>query len=184
MLSQTDGLGNTTTYGYDSLGFQDEVIDPNGDVTDTGHDLRGNVVATTTCQNQAAGKCSTSYASYSPDDNATELTAPYSGNDLVTSFRDARSSSATDSTYLTTNTYNTAGELASTNTPPVPGYPSGRITTYSYTDGTTTAGGAQTRNSRRRRPGCCGRPSPPAPRSPRRCTTRTATSARRSTATA
>jgi RHS repeat-associated protein len=142
LLSQTDGLGDTTSYGYDSLGFQDEVTDPNGDVTDTGHDPRGNVVATTTCQNQAAGKCSTSYASYSPDDTSAVLKAPYSGNDLVTSFRDARSASATDNAYLTTDAYNSAGELASTTSPPVPGYPSGRITTYSYTDGTTTAGGA------------------------------------------
>ena len=73
MLSQTDGLGDTTTYGYDSAGFQDQVTDPNGDVTDTGHDIRGNVVSTITCQNQAAGKCSTSYASYSPDDQTAEL---------------------------------------------------------------------------------------------------------------
>ncbi|MGH3252377.1 MAG: LamG-like jellyroll fold domain-containing protein, partial [Trebonia sp.] len=96
MLSQTDGLGDTTTYGYDSLGFQDQVTDPNGDVTDTGHDVRGNVVQTTTCQDQAAGKCSTSYASYSPNDTSPELTAPYSGNDLVQTYRDARSASATD----------------------------------------------------------------------------------------
>jgi RHS repeat-associated protein len=142
MLSQTDGLGDTTTYGYDSLGFQDEVTDPNGDVTDTGHDVRGNVVMTITCQNQAAGKCSTSYASYSPDDTSAELKAPYSSNDLMQSFRDARSASATDNTYLTTDAYNAAGELASTTTPPIPGYPSGRITTYAYTDGSSTAGGA------------------------------------------
>jgi RHS repeat-associated protein len=142
VLSQTDGLGDTTSYGYDSLGFQDQVTDPNGDITATSHDVRGNVVATTTCQNQAAGKCSTSYATYSPNDTSSELSAPYSGNDLVQTFSDARSSSSTDSTYLTTDTYNPAGELASTKTPPVPGYPSGRITTYSYTDGSSTAGGA------------------------------------------
>ena len=76
MLSQTDGLGDTTSYGYDTAGFQNQVTDPNGDVTDTGHDVRGNVVSTTTCQNQAAGKCSTSYYSYSPDDTTAELTTP------------------------------------------------------------------------------------------------------------
>ena len=59
------------------------------------------------------------------------------------SFRDGRSSSATDNTYLTTDTYDPHGELTSENTPPVPGYPSGRTTTYSYTDGSTTAGGAE-----------------------------------------
>ena len=123
MLSQTDGLGNTTTYGYDSAGFQDQVTDPNGDVTDTGHDVRGNVVSTTTCQDQAAGICSTSYASYSPNDTSSELSAPYYSNDLVQSYRDPRSASATDNTYLTSDTYNAQGELASQTTPPVPGYP-------------------------------------------------------------
>jgi RHS repeat-associated protein len=143
MLSQTDGLGDVTTYGYDSLGFQDQVTDPNGDVTDSGHDVRGNVVSTVTCQDQAAAKCSTSYASYSPDDQLAELQQPYSGNDLMQSFRDARSSSATDNTYLTTSTYDSStGELLTQTTPPVPGWPSGRTTHYSYTDGTTTAGGA------------------------------------------
>ncbi|HEY7814548.1 MAG TPA: LamG-like jellyroll fold domain-containing protein, partial [Nakamurella sp.] len=57
------------------------------------------------------------------------------------SFRDARSSSSTDGTYLTTNTYS-QGELISQKTPPVPGWPSGRTTTYAYTDGSSTAGGA------------------------------------------
>ena len=142
MLSQTDALGDTTTYGYDSAGFQDQVTDPNGDITDTGHDVRGNVVSTTTCQDQAAGKCSTSYATYSPNDTSSELAAPYYSNDLVQSYRDGRSASATDNTYLTSDTYNSLGELASQTTPPVPGYSSGRTTTYSYTDGSSTAGGA------------------------------------------
>ena len=143
MLSQTDGLGDTTTYGYDSAGFQDQVTDPNGDVTDSGHDVRGNVVSTVTCQNQAALKCSTSYASYSPNETTAELQPPYSGNDLMQSFRDGRSASSTDNTYLTSSIYDSStGELLSQTTPPVPGYPSGRTTNYSYTDGTTTAGSA------------------------------------------
>ena len=142
MLSQTDGLGFTTTYGYDSAGFQDQVIDPDGDFTDSGYDIRGNMVATTTCQNQAALKCSTSYSSYSPDDTASKLKAPWSGNDLVQTNRDSRSSSSTDNTYLTTEKYNPSGDLISKTGPPVPGSSSGWTTNYSYTDGTTTAGSA------------------------------------------
>ena len=142
MLSQTDGLGFTTTYGYDSAGFQDQVIDPDGDFTDSGYDIRGNVVATTTCQNQATLKCSTSYSSYSPNDTASDLTAPWAGNDLVQTFRDPRSSSSTDDTYLTTDKYDASGDLITQVTPPVPGSSSGRTTSYSYTDGSTTAGSA------------------------------------------
>ena len=142
MLSQTDGLGFTTTYGYDSGGFQDQVIDPDGDFTDSGYDIRGNVVATTTCQNQSTLQCSTSYSSFTPDDKSSQLTAPWSGNDLVQTSRDPRSSSSTDNTYLTTDTYDSSGDLTKQVGPPVPGFPSGRTTNYSYTDGSTTAGSA------------------------------------------
>jgi large repetitive protein len=58
--------------------------------------------------------------------------------ELLTS-RDGRSASATDNTYLTSYTYDAKGELTSETTPPVPGFPSGRTTTQSYTDGTTVA---------------------------------------------
>ena len=142
MLSQTDGLGNTTTYGYDSAGFQDQVIDPDGDFTDSGYDIRGNMVATTTCQNQATLTCSTSYSDYSPDDKTSKLSAPWSGNDLVQTYRDPRSSSPTDNTYLTTDTYDASGNLISKVSPPVSGFPSGRTTHYYYTDGSTTTGSA------------------------------------------
>ena len=142
MLSQTDGLGFTTTYGYDSGGFQDQVIDPDGDFTDSGYDIRGNVVATTDCQNQSTLKCSTSYSSYTPDDTRSQLTAPWAGNDLVQTDRDPRSSSSTDNTYLTTDTYDGSGDMLTQVSPPVPGFSSGRTTNYSYTDGSTTAGSA------------------------------------------
>jgi RHS repeat-associated protein len=141
ILSYTDGLGDTTTFGYDSLGFQGRVTNPDGDVSDTGYDVRGNVTSTTTCQDQSAGKCSTAYYSYSPDDTAATLSPPYSANDQVKTSSDPRSSSADDTTYRTTDTIDpTTGELLSTTTPPVPGYPSGRTTTYQYTDGTSTTG--------------------------------------------
>jgi RHS repeat-associated protein len=141
VLSQTDGLGDTTTYGYDTTGFQDSVIDPDGNVSDTGFDVRGNAVSTTTCQDGATGRCSTSYFTYQPNDTSS-WEAPSPTNDLQVSYRDPRSSSPTDNTYLTTDAYNSAGELTTETTPPVPGYPSGRTTTFQYTNGTSTAGGA------------------------------------------
>jgi large repetitive protein len=58
--------------------------------------------------------------------------------ELLTS-RDARSSSATDNTYLTSYGYDAIGNMTSATTPPVAGFPSGRISTVAYTDGTTVA---------------------------------------------
>jgi RHS repeat-associated protein len=64
MLAATDALGQTTTYGYDTSGFLDTTTDPDGNVTVTGHDGDGNMVAKTTCQDLAANACSTTYYSY------------------------------------------------------------------------------------------------------------------------
>src|SRR5262249_21275121 len=68
LLSRTDGLGQTTRFGYDTGGFLNTVTDPNGNVVTTGHDPRGNLVSRVTCQNQATNACSTSYYTYFPDD--------------------------------------------------------------------------------------------------------------------
>jgi RHS repeat-associated protein len=139
-LSETDALGNRTTYGYDTSGFQDTTTEPDGNVITTGHDLRGNLVSQTTCQNQAANQCSTEYYTYYPDDTTpSPPTDPR--NDLVTTIRDGRSSSATDNRYLTTYTYNAAGDQTSATTPPVAGFPNGRTTTMTYTTATTSAVG-------------------------------------------
>src|SRR5207248_7096344 len=59
-------------------------------------------------------------------------------NDLLLGVRDGRSTSATDNTYLTSYTYDNAGRRIGVTTPPVPGYPNGRTTGTSYTNGTTT----------------------------------------------
>ncbi|HUN33682.1 MAG TPA: LamG-like jellyroll fold domain-containing protein [Trebonia sp.] len=139
-LSETNGLGQTTKYGYDVDGFQDEVVDPDGDVTDTGYDVRGNMVSKTTCQDQATQQCSTSYYSYYPDDTTSQLSSD-PRNDVMLTSRDPRSASSKDNTYLTSYNYNSLGELTSETTPPVSGFPSGETTTYLYTDGKTDTGG-------------------------------------------
>ncbi|MGW2696099.1 LamG-like jellyroll fold domain-containing protein [Streptomyces sp. NPDC001296] len=135
-VAQIDGLGNKTTYGYDTSGFEHMVIDPNGNITAMGHDVRGNEVSRVTCQNFATLKCSTTYTSYLPDDTSAQLT-PNPQNDLPAAVRDARSSSSTDNTYLTSYSYDAAGNRTGVTTPAVPGFPHGRTTSIAYTDGTT-----------------------------------------------
>lgn len=137
LLSETDGTGATTSYGYDTGGFEHTVTDPDGDTVTTGHDVRGNTVSVTSCQNQAASVCSTEYFSYYPDDTSAQLTTPDPRNDLLLTSRDGRSASATDPTYETSYGYDAAGDQTAVTTPPVAGYPNGRTTSTTYSDGTS-----------------------------------------------
>jgi RHS repeat-associated protein len=137
-LSTIDALGQKTGYGYDTQGFLHTVTDPNGNVTTTGHDLRGNMVSKTTCQNQATMACSTTYYTYYPDD--TNATPPADQrNDLLVTQADGRSSSASDTRYVTRYAYDSAGNRTSVITPPLPGYPSGRTSTTVFTSSSTPA---------------------------------------------
>ncbi|MFJ8136846.1 LamG-like jellyroll fold domain-containing protein [Streptomyces sp. NPDC096013] len=137
-LTETDGLGNKTSFGYDTAGFEHTVTDPNGAVTTTGHDVRGNIVSSTSCQDQVANKCNTEYYTYYPDDTTAQLTTADPRNDQLLTERDGRSASATDNTYLTSYTYDSAGNQTAVTGPAVPGFPSGRTTTTVYSDGTST----------------------------------------------
>ncbi len=131
-LSDTNGLANTTRYGYDTSGFLHTVTDPNGNVTTTTQDVRGNTMSVSTCQNFSAGLCSTIYYTYYPDDTSATLT-PDPRNDMVLTMRDGRSSGPTDNAYLTTYAYDTHGNRTSVLEPQA------RTTTTAYTDGTTVA---------------------------------------------
>lgn len=145
-LSETDGLGNTHSFGYDTGGFEHTVTDPNGATTVTGHDVRGNVVSLTTCQNQAANVCSTEYFTYFPDDTTAQLTTADPRNDIVLTQRDGRSASASDATYLTSYTYDTSGNETAVTGPPVAGFPGGRTSTTVFSDGTATYPAADSGN--------------------------------------
>ncbi|MCX4856414.1 hypothetical protein [Streptomyces canus] len=133
ILSDTDGTGATTSYGYDTSGFLCTTTDGNGNVTTTGHNSRGDVVSRTTCQDQSASKCSTSYFGYYL--NADSDTDPR--NDQLLTSSDGRSAGSTDTTYRTTNTYDTNGNLLTSTTPAVTGHSAGVQTKKSYTSSTT-----------------------------------------------
>jgi large repetitive protein len=143
-VAYTDGRGYTTTYGYDTSGFLNTTTDPNGNVTTTEHDIRGNETAETTCQDTATDACSTKYWTYYPDDTSAQLT-PSPENDQPVTYRDPRSSSSTDTTYETQYVYNSCGEKTGVIAPSVSGYTYSRTTTTVYTTGSspTTCGDAQ-----------------------------------------
>ncbi|MFI1657746.1 LamG-like jellyroll fold domain-containing protein [Streptomyces sp. NPDC020472] len=138
LLAAIDTNGNRTTYGYDTGGFLHTITDANGNRSITGHDVRGNAVSQTTCQDTAANKCSTEYFTFYPD-STTAFPTMDLRNDLVLTERDGRSSGPTDNAYLTSYSYDTAGNLLSVTTPPVAGFPNGRTATTTYTTATTPA---------------------------------------------
>ena len=138
-LSYTNAEGGITGYAYDTAGFQASVTSPDGDITTTGHDPRGNLVSQTTCQDVRANECSTSYWTYYPDDTSA-APPPDRRNDMVLTYADGRSSSSTDTTYQTRYAYDSLGDLTAVTSPPVAGYPSGRTTSHAYTSGTSTGG--------------------------------------------
>jgi YD repeat-containing protein len=122
------GSERQTTYGYKD-GFLRTVTDPNGNVTTSEHDARGNTISEQTCQDRSAGKCSTVYYSYYL--NTASAIDPR--NDQLTEVRDGRSAGATDNTYLTRFEYDGSGNKTKTTDP------LGRVARTDYTDGTTIA---------------------------------------------
>jgi RHS repeat-associated protein len=111
---------NTTQYGYDTGGFLRTVTDPNGNVTTTLQDGRGNTTSKITCQNQAQNLCTTeSYTYYLNQNSSTDVR-----NDLPLSSTDGN-------TNTTTYAYDTAGNQTTVTDP------LGRVRTTAYT-GTNT----------------------------------------------
>ncbi|MFD1661856.1 DNRLRE domain-containing protein [Streptomyces caeni] len=141
LVGQTDALGNTSGYAYDTGGYLAATTGPDGTVTRLGNDTRGNKVSQTTCRDAAdSSTCHTSYYDYYL--NAADPLDPR--NDQLTAVRDARSSSASDDAYKTTYAYDTYGDRTSTTTPATADFPSGRTVSHTYTDGTEAAVGGGT----------------------------------------
>jgi large repetitive protein len=135
LIAETDARGYTTTYGYDTSGFLYTVTDPNGNVTTTQHDVRGNQVAKTTCQDTATQACSTQYWTYYPNDTAAQLTTASPENDEPLTYSSADSTSSTSTTYQTKYGYDNLGDATTVTSPPV--------TSESYSAGTYTAASSE-----------------------------------------
>ncbi|MET8907613.1 LamG-like jellyroll fold domain-containing protein [Micromonospora sp. NPDC004551] len=143
LIADTDVLGNTTSYGYDVGGFASVEYDPLGQLTESGKDVRGNTIRSTTCarpHNDELSECDTTYYSYWPDATTTQLT-PDARNDQITDIRDPRSRNDKDERYRTRFTYDTAGNRTSMVSPPVADFPAGRTVSMTYTTATTPAVG-------------------------------------------
>ncbi|WP_157984823.1 RHS repeat-associated core domain-containing protein [Lentzea terrae] len=128
-----DGV-SIRTFEYNDDGVLTTVRDENGNPTTMTYDARGNVTSTKTCRDTDANQCQTSYKSYPA--TVTNLYDPR--NNLPTESRDARSASATDTTYRTQYTYHSSGQLATQTTP------DGAQTSYRYTTGSEGAVGGGT----------------------------------------
>ncbi|WP_377343917.1 LamG-like jellyroll fold domain-containing protein [Plantactinospora siamensis] len=146
LIADTDVLGNTTSYGYDVGGFASVEYDPLGQVTESGKDVRGNTIRSTTCgrpHNDELSECDTTYYSYWPDATTTQLT-PDARNDQLTDIRDPRSRNDKDERYHTTFSYDTAGNRTRMVSPPVADFPNGRTVSMTYTTASTPAVGGGT----------------------------------------
>ena len=151
LVSYTPGNGDPPrTFGYDQGGFLNAMTDADGNSVTFTNDAYGNVLSRTWFEVEPAvtgarpaassSSCCTTYYTYY--ENTSNPLDPR--NSQLTGVADARSASATDTTYLTSYAYNAAGELTSSTTPPTSGYPSGRTTSYVYSTSSTSAYGGGT----------------------------------------
>nr|WP_225956462.1 RHS repeat-associated core domain-containing protein [Amycolatopsis lexingtonensis] len=124
----TGGLA-IRTYQYDKAGNLTVATNENGDSITMTYDGQGHPVSTKTCQ--SAGVCQTSYTTYP----ATAPDPSDPRNDLPLETRDGRSASATDTTYRTSYTYSSSGNLSSQTTP------DGNVVRSTYTVGAEAAVG-------------------------------------------
>ncbi|WP_053733756.1 RHS repeat-associated core domain-containing protein [Nocardia sp. NRRL S-836] len=124
----TGGLA-IRTYSYDEAGNLSVATNENGDSVTTTYDGAGHPVSVKTCQ--SAGVCQTSYTTYPA--SAPDPSDPR--NDLPVETRDGRSASATDTTYRTSYTYTSTGNLSTRTTP------DGNVVRSTYTIGAESAAG-------------------------------------------
>lgn len=125
--------GYAKTYGYDSGGFVNEIVDENGNAVSMVNDARGNVLSHRPCK-ASVYLCATAYRSYYH--NAADPLDPR--NNQVTEARDSRSSGPTDNRYMTTHTYNERGDVVTT-VSPGSSAADRRTTTNTYTTGAESA---------------------------------------------
>jgi RHS repeat-associated protein len=134
LIASTDGLGGTTTYGYDINGFLYNTVYPDENYLTTTRDTRGNILSRTTGFTSSAATA-TSYKTY-PAAGTYSATDPRDDEPLT--YLNADSSGPADATYQTTYAYTNTGDPASTTDP------LNRTTSRIYTMGTEPAPGGGT----------------------------------------
>ncbi len=166
LISFTAGNGDPPeTFGYDAAGYVNQITDSDGNLVTLTNDIHGNVLSRTWYPvepadggaNSGSPKAGPAAPDTSPSCTTTgspcttyysyyyDVTNPVDPrNDELTGVADARSASATDTTYLTSYAYNAAGELTGSTTPATSDFPSGRTTSYAYSTSSTAAFGGGT----------------------------------------
>jgi RHS repeat-associated protein len=134
----------TTSYSYDAAGNTVQITDPPAgagasapnQVTRDTYDQDGNLLTQTTGFGTSAA--STVSACYDPNDYRTAVVAP-DGNtagaapcEKTAPYVVSSSAHPTQAAFQTTSSYDSAGELVSTTSPPTAAAPSGATTTSSY----------------------------------------------------
>ncbi|MWA05377.1 DNRLRE domain-containing protein [Actinomadura sp. LD22] len=137
LLSETDQLGKTTTYGYDVDGHLGQITDANGNVTNLWFDERGNKRYEQRCSDPDT--CHAEYWTYYL--NADDPFDPR--NDQLTEYNDGRTLNPYDTPYYTTWQYDQYGQQTDEIWAATDAY-SLRGVQYQYTDGTETAEGGGT----------------------------------------
>ncbi|MGW4638302.1 DNRLRE domain-containing protein [Sphaerisporangium sp. NPDC004334] len=137
VMSRTDQLGKTATVEYDTGGFPAKTLDPNGNVEETLHNARGNMIGRNRCR--MGTTCYWEWFGYE------EPADPFDPrNDQMRSFHDARSSSYLDDTYAWRWSFNAFGEVTGKTVPGGHGTPTVIGEDWDYTDGTEAAVGGGT----------------------------------------
>ncbi|MWA05463.1 DNRLRE domain-containing protein [Actinomadura sp. LD22] len=137
LLSETDQLGKTTTYGYDVGGQLGKITDPNGNETNLWFDERGNKRYEQRCAD--SDTCHAEYWNYYL--NADDPFDPR--NDQMTQHLDGRTVNPYSSPYTTVWEYDNYGQQTSELWPATDDY-NLRGIGYKYTDGTEPADGGGT----------------------------------------
>ncbi|NUT48460.1 MAG: RHS repeat protein [Saccharothrix sp.] len=116
LTSTKDSANATRAYYYDVGGFVTRYVNEDGDDVRYANDARGNVLEESICRRSlSCGDGQRSITRFTYYLNTADPLDPR--NDRVVERRDARSTDATDGRYLTSYTYNAAGDLASTTRP-------------------------------------------------------------------
>ncbi|MFE9187808.1 RHS repeat-associated core domain-containing protein [Micromonospora haikouensis] len=132
LVSRADTFGERT-WTYNARGFVSKYTDANNNSVTYDTDERGNILAQTTCRTST--ECNTSYAGYYL--NAADPLDRR--NDVRIWTADARSASATDTTYRVENTIDTVGRITAVSYPAPSGHTTAVTESFTYSTGTEQA---------------------------------------------